>query len=220
MEKVDVVIKIKDIIIPVDAKFPRDDYLRYLNEKSEDEKIKYWKNFENAIMNQIRSIKDKYIKPEKGTSDFAIMFIPSESIYYETISEKNYLGEKSRLFEFAQENKVIPVGPNTFYVFLQVIAIGIRNLEIIKSAKKLQEYLSSLQKNFENFYLKYEEIGKSLNRAVEAYKLGDQYIERYKNQLDTTLQLEELKELRDKEEKNQETPSEINDKINSDNLDF
>lgn len=194
-EKVDAVIKFKDIIIPIDAKFPRDDYFRYLNEQNEKEKSTCWKKFENAVMNQIKSIKDKYIKPEKGTSDFAIMFIPSETIYYETIAEKNYLGENSKIFEYAQENRVIPVGPNTFYIFLQVIAIGIRNIEIMKSAKKLQENLSLLQKYFSEFYSNYEKIGDNLKKAVESYNLGDRNIQKYKSQLDNIIELEELNEI-------------------------
>lgn len=182
------------MIIPIDAKFPRDDYLRYLDASSPEKKVECWKNFETAVKNQIKSIKDKYIKPEAGTSDFALMFIPSEAIYYETIAEKNYLGEPSTIYEFARENGVIPVSPNTFYAFLQIIMIAVRNIEIIKSAKKLQEGLRALQSSFELFYNKYKKIGESIEKAQEAYRVGDGHIERYKRQLDSTLQLEELPE--------------------------
>lgn len=189
-EQVDAVVKIKDIVIPIDAKFPRDDYRRYLEASSPDEKARYWKNYENAVKNQIKSIKNKYVKPEKGTSEFAIMFIPSEATYYETIAEKNYLGEPSKIYEYAQENRVIPVSPNTFYAFLQIIVISIRNLEIIKSAKKLQEGLAALQRSFEWFHKKYKQIGEHIEKAQEAYRTGNVHIERYKHQLDSTLQLE------------------------------
>ncbi len=193
-EKVDAVVKFKDIVIPIDAKFPRDDYLRYLEESSPGEKAKHWKAHEAAVKSQIKSISSKYIKPEKGTSEFALMFIPSEAIYYETIAEKNYLGEPSKLYEYAQENKVIPVSPNTFYAFLQVIVMSIRNLDIIKGAKKLQEGLQTIQKSFDSFYKKYEDVGKHLDKAGEAYRIGNDHIERYKNRLDSTLQLKELQQ--------------------------
>lgn len=193
-EQVDAIIKIKDVVIPIDAKFPRDDYCRYLEASSAEEKAKCWKNHETAVKNQIKSIKDKYIMPEKGTSEFALMFIPSEAIYYETIAEKNYLGEPSKIYEYAQENGVVPVSPNIFYAFLQVVVIAVRNLEIIKSAKKLQEGLATLQRSFELFYKKYEDIGKNIEKAQEAYRVGDGHIERYKRQLDSTLQLEEFHE--------------------------
>lgn len=191
-EQVDAVIKIKDIIIPIDAKFPRDDYRKYLETSSPQEKSKCWKDYETAVKTQIKSISTKYIKPEKGTSEFALMFIPSEAIYYETIAEKNYLGEPSIVYEYAQENRVIPVSPNTFYAFLQIIVVSVRNLEIVKSAKKVQEGLTTLQTSFESFYKKYEEIGKHIEKAAEAYRIGDGHIERYKRRLDSTLRLEEF----------------------------
>ncbi|MBN1383020.1 MAG: DNA recombination protein RmuC [Deltaproteobacteria bacterium] len=192
-EQVDAVVKVKDVVIPIDAKFPREDYLRYIEAESGAEKGKCWKSHEAAVRNQIRSIREKYIKPERGTAEFALMFVPSEAIYYETIAEKNSLGEPSRLYEYAQANHVIPVSPNTFYAFLQVVMMGVRNIEIIKSAKQLQEGLAGLERSFDLFYRKYEEMGRQIEKAQEAYRLGGGHIERYKRRLDDTLQLDVLK---------------------------
>ncbi len=193
-ERVDAVIRFKDVVVPVDAKFPRDAYQRYLAADTPVEKSKFWKEHEAAVKTQIKSIAGKYIKPEKGTTDFALMFIPSEAVYYETIAEKNYLGEPSDLCEFAQGKKVIPVSPNTFYAFLQIVLMGIRNIKMIRNAKVLQENLSRLQRSFEFFYNKYDEIGKSVTRAAEAYRIGDGHIQGYKRQLESTLQFEGLNE--------------------------
>ena len=193
-ETVDCVVRFKDVVVPIDAKFPRDDYMRYLEAPSEEEKASCWRDFERVIREKITSIESKYVKPEKGTSEFALMFIPSEAIYYETIAERNHLGEPSAIFEYAQTHHVFPVSPNTFYAFLQIVALGIRNVEIIRSAKKLQEGLSSLQRSFDLFYKRYEEIGRSLDRAAEAYRVGNGHIDRYKRHLDDTLQLEGLQE--------------------------
>lgn len=190
-EQVDAVVKIKDIVIPIDAKYPRNDYQRYLEAELPEEKSRNWKNYENALKNQISSIKRKYIMPEKGTSEFALMFIPSEAIYYETIAEKNFLGEPSKLYDFAQENNVVPVSPNTFYAFLQIIVISVRNLDIIKNTKKLQSKLRAVQKSFDYFYARYEEVGKNIEKAQEAYRIGHGHIERYKRHLDQTLEITE-----------------------------
>lgn len=189
-EQVDAVVKLKDVVFPIDAKFPGQNYRRYLDAPSPEQKARFWKEYEGALKAQIRSIRTKYVKPEKGTSEFALMFIPSEAVYYETIAETNYLGEPSGLFEFAQENKVIPVSPNTLYAFLQVVILGVRNLEIIDGARKLQDGLASLERSFGFFYKKYEEIGKSLQKATDSHRTGDAHIERYKRQLDATLCLE------------------------------
>ncbi|NQT22690.1 MAG: DNA recombination protein RmuC [Candidatus Omnitrophica bacterium] len=199
-ERVDAVIKYKDVIIPIDAKFPREIYDKYLNAEDDEDKKRSWKAYEDGLKVQINSIKSKYIKPEKGTSDFALMFIPSESIYYETIAEKNFMGQPSEIYEYARTNKVIPVSPNTFYAFLQLMIMGIRNLGIIKSAKKLQEALVRIERNFRLFYNKYEEMGSSIQKAQNAYKTGDAHIKRFKDNIESTIKLE-LKDQPELEEK-------------------
>lgn len=189
-ERVDAVIKYKDIVIPIDAKFPREIYEKYLNAEQEDDKRQNWKLYENGLKTQISAIRNKYIKPDKGTSDFALMFIPSESIYYETIAEKNFLGEPCGIYEYARNNKVVPVSPNTFYAFLQILMMGVRNLDILKSARKLQEALAKIDRNFRQFYAKYEDIGAALDKAQTAYKVGDTHIKRFKDNIDSTIKLD------------------------------
>lgn len=189
-ERVDAVIKYKDIIIPIDAKFPREIYERYLNAESSEEKKDKWKAYEDGLKIQINSIRTKYIKPHKGTSDFALMFIPSESIYYETIAEKNYLGQPCQIYEYARNNKVVPISPNTFYAFLQVIIMGVRNLDIIKNAKELQEALTKIERNFKYFYAKYEEIGAAIEKSQNAYKTGDTHIKRFKDSIESAIKLD------------------------------
>lgn len=194
-EKVDAVVKIKDVIVPIDAKFPRDDYMRYLEAETDIEKQAHWKSYETTLKRQIRNIGSKYVKPGSGTSDFALMFIPSEAIYYETIAEKNCIGEPCKLYEYAQENKVIPVSPNTFYAFLQIVILGVRNIEIIEGAKKLQENLVNVQVSFDKFYAKYQVIGKQIHNASEAYRIGNDHIVRFKTRVDGTLKLETFKDV-------------------------
>ncbi|MFH1381063.1 MAG: DNA recombination protein RmuC [Candidatus Omnitrophota bacterium] len=189
-ERVDAVVQYRDVVIPIDAKFPRESYESYLNTENIEEKKRSWKAYEDLIKQQINSIKTKYIKPHKGTTDFALMFIPSESIYYETIAEKNYFGEPCRIYEYARNNKVVPVSPNTFYAFLQIIMMGVRGLDIMKSAKKLQEALIKIERNFKQFYAKYQEIGYSLEKAQGAYKVGDTHIQRFKNSIESTINLD------------------------------
>jgi len=189
-ERVDAVIKYKGIVIPIDAKFPREIYERYLSAERDDDKKQNWKLYENGLKTQINSIRNKYIKPHKGTSDFALMFIPSESIYYETIAEKNFFGEPCAIYEYARNNKVVPVSPNTFYAFLQIVLMGVRNLDIIKSARKLREALIKIERNFRHFYAKYEDVGASLDRARSAYATGDAHIKRFKDNIDSTIKLD------------------------------
>ena len=151
----------------------------------------HWSNYEKALKVQINSIKEKYIKPEKGTTEFALLFIPSEAIYYETIAEKSYFGDPCEIYEDATSRKVVPVSPNTFYAFLEVIIMGVRNIEIAREAKKLQEALSRLEKDFGLFYNNFELIGKSLEKAAKAYTTGDTQVQRFKRNLDSTIKLDQ-----------------------------
>jgi len=189
-EKVDAVVKYKDVTIPIDSKFPKEDYQKYIAATDPREKRGHWANYERALKIQINSIKEKYIKPEKGTTEFALMFIPSEAIYYETIAEKNYLGDPCQIHEYATRRKVIPVSPNTFYAFLHVVMLGIRNIEIVRDAKALQESLSRIEKDFNFFYKKFELVGKTIEKASEAYRAGDGHVQRFKRNLESTLKLE------------------------------
>ncbi len=189
-EKVDAAVIYRDVIIPIDSKFPKEDYQKYLAASDPREKKAHWANYEKALKVQINSIKDKYIKPEKGTTEFALLFVPSESIYYETIAEKNYLGDPCQIYEYATEKKVIPVSPNTFYAFLHVVMLGVRNIEIVKEAKQLQESLTRVERDFDFFYKKFEVIGKALDQASEAYRVGDGHVRRFKKDLDSTLELD------------------------------
>ncbi len=190
-EKVDAVIKYRDVVVPIDSKFPKDDYQKYLSASDPAEKRTHWSNYEKALKVQINSIKDKYVKPEKGTAEFALLFIPSEAIYYETIAEGNYLDDPCQIYEYARSRNVVPVSPNTFYAFLQVIILGIRNIEITKDAKKLQELLSKIEKDFGQFYKKFEMVGQSIEKASEAYRVGDGHVQRFKRNLDSTLKLDD-----------------------------
>ncbi|MDA8336139.1 MAG: DNA recombination protein RmuC [Peptococcaceae bacterium] len=189
-EKVDAAVILKDTVVPIDAKFPRDAYRRYLEAGDDGERSLCWKEYEGALRVQINSIRTKYIRPDLGTTEFALMFIPSEAIYYETIAMENHLGEPSAIFEFAQASGVIPVSPNTFYAFLQVVVLGVRNLEMVKKARELQKGLSGLERSFNSFYKKYEEMGRSLERAAESYRVGNTHVTRYKRFLDDILRME------------------------------
>ncbi|KUO50114.1 MAG: hypothetical protein APF76_06510 [Desulfitibacter sp. BRH_c19] len=188
---VDVVVKYKDLLVPIDAKFPRDNYLKYLECDQKQDKDQYWKLFERDLLNQIKETA-KYVQPEHGTADFALMFIPSEAVYYETIADKNFYGQTSRIAEALEKQKVIAVSPKNFYAFLQIVLTSMRNLEVLNHAREVQKKLAKLQKKYGHFYSNYEKIGLELSKAFEAYKIGDRHIGLYKKELDEILEIEEV----------------------------
>lgn len=186
---VDTVVRYRDMCVPVDSKFPRDNYIRYMECTDARDRELYWKAYEKDVIAKIKEI-SRYIAPECGTSDFALMFVPSEAIYYETIAERNHLGRQSKIYEEAERNRVIPVSPNTFYAFLQVILTAMRNMEVLNQAREIQSRLIKMQNRFDLFYKQYEAMGKELEKASEAYRKGDKHIALYKRELDETLRIE------------------------------
>ncbi len=130
-ETVDAVIRIGENLVPIDAKFPLEDFERILSSESEEEQASLRRQFTRTIKKHIDNV-TKYILPDENTFDFALMYIPAENIYYETILRGQ--AEESEICSYSLQKRVIPVSPNSFYAYLQVIILGLKGLHIEKTA--------------------------------------------------------------------------------------
>ena len=183
---VDAIIKIGGRMVPVDAKFPLENFRRiYSADAGDEQKTKMRKEFLNDVKKHIDAIAGKYIKPGEGTFEFALMYIPSETIYYEIITRDERLSEGSSLVDYAKKAKVVPVSPNSFYAYLQVIVFGLKGMEIEKSAREIQDRLRRTQVDFKKFFDHFCRIGgkiESLQReyenAVKRFELLDRQVSR------------------------------------------
>lgn len=163
---VDAVIRIGRNYVPVDSKFPMESFVRFINAKDLETKKKSRSEFIKSVKARIDEI-SKYIRPAEQTYDFALMYIPSENVYYEILTcdaEKNY-----GLFEYAMSKKVVPVSPSTFYAYLMSIVFGLRGYKIEQKAEKITKELSGIQNDFEKFAADFETLGKHLNYANTKY---------------------------------------------------
>jgi DNA recombination protein RmuC len=165
---VDAVIILDDKILPVDSKFSLENYNRLIEAK--DDKETLVKQFKTDIKNRIDETA-KYIKPGKGTLDQALMFIPSEAIYYDLLANKVGLGSVSgrNLIQYASEKKVTIVGPSTLSAMLQTIMQGLRSIEIHKDTEKIRKNIEQLSKHLlaHNAYML--KLGNSLGTTVGHY---------------------------------------------------
>jgi len=176
-EAVDAVVRLRDKLLPIDSKFPLDDYRR-LVDIGEDARSK----FSSAVRGHADSIAKKYILPHEGTLDIALMFVPSEGVYYEMLRTTDPKG--TPLDEYCRAKKVVPVSPGTLYSHLQIVLLGLRGMQVEENAKRLLSSLSGLQKQLGNFTEVYEKLGTHLRNAQQSYQDADRKLERARDSLD------------------------------------
>ena len=178
--KVDAIIKTSEKIIPIDSKFPKDEFQRYVEAESENDKKLAMSRFLSVLKGQIDDIASKYIKPAEGTFDFAIMFIPSESMYYELLMQDN---EESGAYRYAMKKHVIPSSPNSFYAYIQAIAIGLKGMQIEKNAEHVRNQLAQLENALQKFDDSFETLGTHLRNAQNKYSESHESLGRFKERL-------------------------------------
>ncbi|MEK7546347.1 MAG: DNA recombination protein RmuC [Patescibacteria group bacterium] len=149
---VDAVLRTKDGLVPVDSKFPADNYRKMVApEKSEEEKRFERNEFAKAVRKHITDIEKKYILPGEGTSDFAVMYVPSEAIFYEVLTFKNDEGVDGDLTGFASSKHVLMTSPNTMAYYLYIMKVGLERTRIEEDAQKVYALLAGLQQDFAKF---------------------------------------------------------------------
>lgn len=170
---VDAVIKFREGVIPIDSKFPLENFKLMVAAQSEDEKRAVRRQFISDVKTHISSIAGKYILPDEGTFGFALMYIPAENVYYETIIKDEKFGDDGSLFQYSLHKKVIPVSPNTFYAYLQVILLGLRGMAIEKRTQEIIAGLGSLKGGFDKSYDDFAKLGRHLKDAGKSFEETD-----------------------------------------------
>lgn len=136
---VDAVVKSNKGIIPIDSKFPIENFRKYRRAKSKEERALFKKEFLRNSKKHVEDISKKYIKPDENTVDFALMYVPSEPIYYElAIKEGDFIA-------LAEEKKVLLVSPNSFYYFLRIILLGLEGKKIEERARSIMNNIKALK---------------------------------------------------------------------------
>jgi DNA recombination protein RmuC len=178
--KVDAIIRTSERIICIDSKFPKEEFERYVNAGSDSEKNSAMGRFSKAMKDQIDDIAEKYIKPAENTFDFAIMFIPSESMYYELLMQD---ADESGVYRYAMKKHVIPSSPNSFYAYIQAIAIGLKGMQIEKNAQLVRDQLAQLENSLAKFDDHFETLGTHLKNAANKYSDSHEALGRFRERL-------------------------------------
>ncbi len=167
-EKVDAAIRIGERLVSVDAKFPYENFRRVVESGTDAERAAARKQFLRDVKKHVDAIATKYILPDEGTYDFALMYVPAENVYYETII-KEEAGEEHQLLGYALSKRVIPVSPNSFYAYLQTILLGLRGLQVEQRAQEILAKLQQLRGDFDRINENFRLVGKHLTNATGAY---------------------------------------------------
>jgi DNA recombination protein RmuC len=180
-EAADAVIFLRDKkLVAVDSKFPLDAFRRIAAEGEEAKRA-----FATAVKGHADSIARKYIVPNEGTLDLALMFVPSENVYYELLMTQDNKGEQ--LDSYCRGKNIIAVSPNTLYAHLCVIHLGLRGMQIEENAMRISAGLSGIQKHMETFTDVFEKLGTHLKNAQQTYGEADKRLEKTQNTLDSLI---------------------------------
>jgi len=163
-EKVDAAIQTEAGILPIDSKFPMENFRKMVGANEEKEKSIFRKAFVNDVRKHVRDIAGKYILPEEGTMDFALMYIPSEPVYYEVVNEPE-------LTDYARGLRVYPVSPTTMYAHLQMILLSFEGKKIEARSRQVFRLLRAVQKDYGKVEESLQVLGKHVGNAYA--KMGE-----------------------------------------------
>lgn len=175
-DAVDAAIRLGERIVPVDAKFSLENFQKMLDLSDEQQKNSYRKRFIQDVKNRVDEVAAKYILPAENTYDFALIYIPAENVYYEAVI-------KEELLDYFMAKKVIPVSPNTFYAYLQVICLGLKGLKVEENAKLILKNLSALSVDINKFKEEFDILGNHIGNAKTKYDDSSRRLERFSDRL-------------------------------------
>ncbi|HEX4628435.1 MAG TPA: DNA recombination protein RmuC [Gemmatimonadales bacterium] len=166
--RVDAALKLGDRLVSVDAKFPLEACQRMLAATGAEQERER-RAFTRSLKERIDEIADRYIRPDEGTYEFALMYIPAESVYYEAVMRAEDPGDGTSVLGHAMRRRVIPVSPHTFYAYLLVILHGLKGLRVEQRAQEIQEQLGGLRQQFDVFWAAFQTVGLHLANAQKKF---------------------------------------------------
>jgi DNA recombination protein RmuC len=185
-KKVDGLVKMPKYTVPIDAKFPLNNFEKLQLTNGDGEHVKARREFLKDVRNHIDKISSSYIKPQEGTLDFAIMFLPAENIYYEAMIKNS--DDNLSIQDYALQRKVFPVSPNLLYIYLMTIVMGLHGMQIEKQAAEIRQHLNTLKNSFGDFLSMWDTLGNHLRNAQTKYDEGHKKLDKF------VLNLHQIKE--------------------------
>ncbi len=186
-DRVDAVVKTSQGLIAIDSKFPLSTFKKLMEENNEIARDALQKEFIRDVKKHINAISKKYILASEGTLDYALMYIPSESVYYEIINN----GE---LYDYSSEMRIVPVSPMSFYAYLKVILISHEGARIQKQAKEILATLQAMRKDYEKAEDAVSVLNKHIGNAYNQSANVVQHLSKLGQKIESTASLSATEE--------------------------
>jgi len=187
-ERVDAVVRAEKLL-PVDAKFPLDNVHRVIDAEDDEQRLMARRALARDVKGHVDAIAAKYIKPGENTYDFAFMYLPAETVYYEIAC-----GGTGDLHQYALGRRVFPVSPATFHAYLTMIVLGLRGLQIEQHAQEVMAYCGQLAKDFGRFKDDFDVVGKHIGNAQGKYGEAQRRLERFEARLEQAVDEDALEQ--------------------------
>jgi len=194
-EKVDAVLKLPNgKILPIDAKFPTENFAK-MAEAGEADKPHFQKKFAEDVKLKIEEIASKYILASENTVDFALMYIPAEAIYYEII---NNIGKETDLSSFAWSRRIILTSPNTIYLTLRTIEHWFRDSQVSRKTQDILKRLGKINEDSRRLADDFRKLGGHLKNTVSAYESSEKRLDLFSQKVEKLIDIKEQKRLKSK----------------------
>jgi DNA recombination protein RmuC len=186
-ERVDAAVLLDDGIIPIDAKFPLDNFRRMAacDDRDSAEAKRARSDFAQNVKKHINDISSKYIRPDKKTLDFALMYIPAENVYHHLLLQNDLTISGQTIMQYAAAKNVIAVSPNSLFAYLQTIVMGLRRMQIEEHAHEVLQNQKKWGKQIGRFSDDFATLGKHLRNAWNKYEDSARWLDKLISQFET-----------------------------------
>ena len=178
---VDAVVFMQDRMVPIDSKFPLENFRRARETEDESERRRARQQFGRDVRKHVDAIAERYIRPANGTCDFALMYIPAEAVYAEIVADE----EGGALADYASSKRVIPVSPRLLYAYISTVALGLRGMELQENAREVHQNLSELARLWDRVAGPVDKLGVHLTNAQKQYEEASRALDRFSTRLET-----------------------------------
>lgn len=184
----DAVVKLGGRRVCIDSKFPLSNYQLMCEADNEADRKAAERAFAADVEKHINDISTKYIVPDEGTLDFAVMYVPAEGVYGEVLRLAH---RKRPLFETAIGSRVVPMSPLTMYGYLQTILFGLKCLQVEENAERILDHCGRLTQDMERFVTEYNTLGRHLTNAYTRYGDATRRLDRLRSNLERVVDFAE-----------------------------